>query len=83
MTFTESTFKSVLPGKKVVYRVSGNALNKYFIADIIALPEEDIESQPQIKVVTIAANLQRYIIIPTEIRRITQPLNLNSSTLDE
>eukprot|EP00825_Cyclidium_porcatum_P032205 TRINITY_DN3438_c0_g1_i3.p3 TRINITY_DN3438_c0_g1~~TRINITY_DN3438_c0_g1_i3.p3 ORF type:complete len:239 (+),score=38.20 TRINITY_DN3438_c0_g1_i3:922-1638(+) len=83
LTFSESKFKTILPGNKVVYRIIGNSLNKYFVADIIALPEENLYNLSEIKVVTITENLQRYIIIPQKVIKLTNQINVFDKSLDD
>lgn len=52
MKFSEDAGKSTLPGKKALYRVWVES-SKYPIADIIALPDEDILTKSEIDVVVI------------------------------
>lgn len=52
MKFSEDPGKSTLPGKKALYRVWIES-SEFPIADIIALPSEDILNKTEIDVVAI------------------------------
>ncbi|KRX08606.1 Quinolinate phosphoribosyl transferase, C-terminal [Pseudocohnilembus persalinus] len=69
MKFSEDPGKSTLPGKKTLYRV-WVASQTEPIADIVALPDEDIMNNKEIDVVSIQQTQSRYTIIPQKIERI-------------
>lgn len=52
MKFSEDAGKSTLPGKKALYRIWVES-SEHPIADVIALPEENIEDKQELDVVVI------------------------------
>ncbi|KAL4460963.1 hypothetical protein ABPG74_016435 [Tetrahymena malaccensis] len=69
LKFSEDIAKSTLPGRKAVYRVWVESQSAP-VADIIALPDEKIEGQSKIRVVSLQKTQERYTIIPKKIQRI-------------
>ena len=69
LKFSEEVVKSTLPGRKAVYRIWVES-QKTPIADVIALPEEQIEGLSRIKVVSLVKTAERYTIIPKKIERL-------------
>lgn len=83
LKFSENIFKATLPGKKEIYRVEGRSKQGHYIADVIALPGEEIQRLDAIKVVSITGSQERYVIIPHKIYKITKSINVMSEYIEE
>ncbi|EGR31342.1 nicotinate phosphoribosyltransferase-like protein, putative [Ichthyophthirius multifiliis] len=69
LKFSEEAIKSTLPGLKSVYRIWVNSQDGP-VADVIALPDEEIIGQNRIKVVSLVKTAERYTILPKKIERL-------------